>query len=159
MSKPRLDLRDLAKAATRSDALAPGGKPATGLMAAVRDNLDALVALQASGVPWNAIATGLTKQGFTAADGRPLTGTEITGIVSSMRRQSVRRTAKAALRRAPGDLKPPPGQLVVDRRLRLSPHLAAGRDASGSGEVIPIPTEEEIRRIRLGELQHLLKKP
>ncbi|NEU15033.1 hypothetical protein G3T14_23615 [Methylobacterium sp. BTF04] len=163
MSKPHLDLRrldrDLAKDAKRFDALAPGGKPATGLMAAVRDNLDALVALQASGVTWNAIAAGLTMQGFTTSDGRPLTGTQITGIVSSVRRQEIRRAAKAAVRLARGDLKPPPDQPVNERRLRLSPDLVAGADVQGRGDANLITTEEEIRRVRLSELQHLLKKP
>lgn len=77
----RLDLsrlkRDLAASAKARDGmtLAPGGRAATGLMAMVRDNLDALLALKASGSTWKEIAAGLTAQGYATADGRPLTDT------------------------------------------------------------------------------------
>ena len=68
---PRLDLRRLERDTAAADAgtvqLAPGGRPATGLMQLVRDNLDALVALQAGGRTWGAIAAGLTAQGFRTA--------------------------------------------------------------------------------------------
>ena len=76
--RPRLDLRRLARDAaatpdSRRKAGAPGGRPATGLMDIVRDHLDALVALQAGGLTWDAVAAGLTAQGFTTAAGEPIT--------------------------------------------------------------------------------------
>ena len=86
--RPRLDLRRLARDAaatpdSRRKAGAPGGRPATGLMDIVRDHLDALVALQAGGLTWDAVAAGLTAQGFTTAAGEPITGRNLTGVISS----------------------------------------------------------------------------
>lgn len=158
---PRLDLRrlerDVANAAPRSAGLAPGGRPATGLMAVVRDNLDALVAMQAGGVTWNAIAAALTKQGFATGDGRDLTGAQVTGIVSSVRRQAKRRAAKAATRQTRADL---PQQVLESRpkrRLDLSADLASPTASHDIAVSDAADTEEAIRRDNLDKLQGLLK--
>lgn len=158
---PRLDLRrlerDLATATPRSEGLAPGGRPATGLMAVVRDNLDALVAMQAGGVTWNAIAAALTKQGYVTGDGRDLTGAQITGIVSSVRRQAKRRAARAATRQTRADLPQLVPERRPERRLGLSTDLVpptASRDIAVSDVA---DTEEAIRRESLDKLQDLLK--
>jgi hypothetical protein len=160
---PRLDLRrlerDVATTAPRSEGLAPGGRPATGLMAVVRDNLDALLALQAGGVTWNAIAAALTKQGYTTGDGRPLTGAQITGIISSVHRQAKRRAAKGATRQARPDLPQPVPERTPERRLGLSTDLVpptASRDLAAPD---PAQTEDGIRRANLDKLQDLLKLP
>jgi hypothetical protein len=154
---PRLDLRrlerDVATATPRIDGLAPGGRPATGLMAVVRDNLDALVAMQARGVTWNAIAAALTQQGYATGDGRPLTGGQITGIVSSVRRQAKRRAAKGATRQTRPDLPQP----VPERRLGLSADLVPPTVSRDRAATDPAQTENEIRRASLDKLQDFLK--
>ena len=160
--QPCLDLRrlerDVADAAPRSGGLAPGGRPATGLMSVVRDNLDALVAMQVGGATWKAIAAGLTKQGYTTGDGRPLTGAQISGLVSSVRRQAKRRAVKLGARQARPDLPTEPTAPLPTRRLALSADLAAqdipqDRAAADVGR-----TEDAIRRESLDKLQDILKK-
>lgn len=158
---PRLDLRrlerDVATATPRTEGLAPGGRPATGLMAVVRDNLDALVTLQASGVTWKAIAAALTQQGYATGDGRSLTGAQITGIISSVRRQAKRRAAKGATRQARPDLPQPGPERAPERRLGLSADLVrptASRDRAAADAA---DTEDAIRRENLDKLQDLLK--
>ena len=162
MPTPDLDLRRLerdlvAEGATRPAGLAPGGRAATGLMAVVRDNLDALVALQVGGQTWNAIAAGLTKQGYTTADGRALTGGQLTGLISSVRRQAARRAAKVATRERRGDLLPAQPRREAGHRLTLSTDLAptAPRELADPDGT----SEEAIRRENLANLQGLLKPP
>ncbi len=169
---PRLDLLRLARdAASTPDAqrgaLAPGGRPATGLMRAVRDNLDELLALKAEGRTWAAIAAGMTAQGFATADGRAITERNLTGVVASVRRQTRRLAAKEAGRRNRGDLRneefpnsslgsaPPPATANSARqRPSLSPDLV--RDAATS--LPPRPAKDESRRAALARAQSLLKK-
>jgi hypothetical protein len=127
-------------------------------MAVVRDNLDALVSMQAGGATWKAIAAGLTKQGYTTGDGRSLTGAQISGLVSSVRRQAKRRAVKMEARRARLDLPVEPTAPRSTRRLALSADLAAqdisqGRAASDVGR-----TEDAIRRESLDKLKDILKK-
>ncbi|GJE00849.1 MULTISPECIES: hypothetical protein [Methylobacteriaceae] len=167
----RLDLsrlkRDLAASAKARDGmtLAPGGRAATGLMAMVRDNLDALLALKASGSTWKEIAAGLTAQGYATADGRPLTDTQLTGVISSVRRQARRRAARAALRDMRPDLaaaplpprRPAPASPsdAGARRARLAPELTAGSPPE-SGE--PPMSEAEIRDHHVTKHKHLFRK-
>lgn len=160
---PHLDLhrleRDVADTAARSAGLAPGGRPATGLMDVVRDNLDALTALQASGATWNAIAAALTKQGYATGDGRPLTGSQITGLISSVRRQARRRATKASTRRSLADLLPPVPDRGTELRLHLAADLVAPTAPRNSSASEAAETEEAIRRGNLDKLQGLLKPP
>ena len=169
---PRLDLRRLARdAAADPDAprraLAPGGRPATGLMQAVRDNLDALLALKAEGRTWAAIAAGMTAQGFTTADGRAITERNLTGVVASVRRQTRRAAAKEAGRRDRGDLRDEESQTATlgsapssttTNSARQGPSLSPDlvREAATS---LPLrPAEDERRRAALARAQSLLKK-
>jgi len=175
-SRPRLDLRRLARdaAATpgaRREMRAPGGRDATGLMQVVRDHLDALVALQAGGLTWDAVAAGLTAQGFTTADGRPVTGRNLTGIISSVRRQAAHRTAAEAKRAnrpdrpswvIPTEIHRPPVPSAFPAASRLAPELRPGnnpRDAglTGSPEAAPL-SEAEIRQLQIDKHRHLFKK-
>lgn len=158
---PRLDLRRLERelvlaADARGPKLAPGGRPVTGLMALVRENLDALVALQAAGSTWKEIAAGLTAQGYKTADGRALTDTDLTGVISSVRRQAKRDAARAATRQSRLDLPQRVAPRGSERRLSLSADLvtsAPSRDSSSDASV----SEEAIRRENLDKLQDLLK--
>ncbi|KNY19628.1 hypothetical protein [Methylobacterium sp. ARG-1] len=166
--RPRLDLSRLARDAaaipdSRRKVGAPGGRPATGLMDAVRDHLDALVALQAGGLTWNAVAAGLTAQGFTTAGGQPITGRNLTGIISSVRRQTAARAAKAAARVArpdrPDPARPPATQTSSDPRpSRLAPELRPDRDAPTPSTADAPLTEVEIRRLQAEKHNHLFKK-
>ena len=166
--RPRLDLRRLARDADavpggRREALAPGGRPATGLMDAVRANLDALLALQAGGLTWDAIAAGLTAQGFTTAQGRPITGRNLTGIVSSVRRQTAARAARMETRAARPDRpepKPHPAEPArsTPASFRLAPELRRERAAQApAGEDAPL-SETEIRRLQAEKHATLFKK-
>lgn len=163
---PRLDLRRLereaASADMRSSKLAPGGKPITGVMALVRENLDALVALKVSGRSWGAIAAGLTAQGFRTADGRDLTAANLTGVISSVRRQAARKLARETERRSRGDsvlkapeaVNEPTPSSAVTSSPRLSPDLAVTPAAIPH----PQPAEDERRRAALARARSLLKK-
>ncbi|MDQ0547548.1 hypothetical protein QO001_006507 [Methylobacterium brachiatum] len=164
---PRLDLRRLQRdtaAATRATGLAPGGKPATGLMDLVRENLDALVALQrVEGRTWDAIAAGLSAQGFTTADGRTLTGTNLTGVISSVRRQMRRRADRQAAREARADVPsgsaPParrPAHPSAGDRPRLAPELQP-REPTPITEDAPL-SEAEIRKLQAERHGHLFNK-
>lgn len=172
---PRLDLRRLARDAaaapgSRRETRAPGGRPATGLMEAVRANLDALVALQAGGLTWDAVAAGLTAQGFTTADGQPVTGRNLTGIISSVRRQAAARAARMAARAARLD-RPEPARALTDpstsapRPSRLAPELSRDHPTLRSSREARAPTnsdaplsEAEIRRLQAEKHSHLFKK-
>ena len=166
--RPRLDLRRLARDAaatpgSRRQAGAPGGRPATGLMDAVRDHLDALSALQAGGLTWDAVAAGLTAQGFTTADGQPITGRNLTGIISSVRRQAAARAAKTAARAShpdrPDPAPSPTSQIIANPRpSRLAPELRPDRDAPVPAPADAPLTEAEIRRLQAEKHSHLFKK-
>ncbi len=166
--RPRLDLRRLAHDAaatpgSRRRAGAPGGRPATGLMDAVRDHLDALVALQARGLTWDAVAAGLTAQGYTTANGRPVTGRNLTGIISSVRRQAAARAAKAMARAAHSDRPDPAPRddaqtASASRSSRLAPELRAERDVPAAADTDAPLTEAEIRRLQIEKHSHLFKK-
>jgi hypothetical protein len=171
----RLDLRRLARDAaaapgSRREMRAPGGRPATGLMEAVRINLDALVALQVGGLTWDAVAAGLTAQGFTTADGQPVTGRNLTGIISSVRRQAVAREARMAARAARSD-RPPPARALTELAnpapppSRLAPELSRDHPSLGSSREARAPStseaplsEAEIRRLQAEKHSHLFKK-
>lgn len=164
---PRLDLRRLERdtaVATRATGLAPGGKPATGLMDLVRENLDALVALQrVEGRTWDAIAAGLSAQGFTTADGRTLTGTNLTGVISSVRRQTRRRADRQAAREARADVpsgSTPPARRTVRPPVGDRPRLAAELqplESAPASEDAPL-SEAEIRRLQAERHGHLFNK-
>ena len=166
--RPRLDLRRLARDAAATPnghrkACAPGGRPATGLMEAVRDHLDALVALQAGGLTWDAVAAGLTAQGFTTADGGPITGRNLTGVISSVRRQAATRAARAAKRAARPDraaLAPLPATSTGSgpRPTRLAPELHPDRAIPEPGPTDAPLTEADIRRLQAERHSHLFKK-
>jgi hypothetical protein len=132
-------------------------------MDAVRDHLDALVALQAGGLTWEAIAAGLTAQGFTTAQGQPITGRNLTGIISSVRRQAVARAARMATRAArpdrPGpDRRPAEPARPTSAPSRLAPELRRERAAEApAGEDAPL-SETEIRRLQTEKHATLFKK-
>ncbi|MBD8908698.1 MULTISPECIES: hypothetical protein [Methylobacteriaceae] len=166
--RPRLDLRRLARDAaatpgSRRTAGAPGGRPATGLMDIVRGNLDALVALQAGGLTWDAVAAGLTAQGITTADGQPITGRNLTGIISSVRRQAAARAAKAEARAARPDRPTPPHSVPpptgsTPRASRLALELRPDRETPAPSATDAPLTEVEIRRLQAEKHSHLFKK-
>lgn len=166
--RPRLDLRRLARdaAATPNShrkAAAPGGRPATGLMEAVRDNLDALVALQAGGLTWDAVAAGLMAQGFTTAGGGPITGRNLTGVISSVRRQAAARASRTAARAArPDRADPAPSPAAStgsrSRPTRLAPELRSGSDTPDPAPTDAPLTEAEIRQMQAERHAHLFKK-
>ena len=177
---PRLDLRRLERetvpADTRANQLAPGGKPITGVMEVVRENLDALVALKASGRSWSAIAAGLTAQGFRTADGRDLTAANLTGVISSVRRQTARRVAKRTAQAARPDVtasptsdaaRPPQsgrrGKTLVLSSAEIpnagKPRLSAElQDKAPAPHAEPPLSEAEIHRLRTDKHRHLFKK-
>lgn len=166
--RPRLDLRRLARDAaatpgSRRTAGAPGGRAAMGLMDIVRGHLDALVALQAGGLTWDAVAAGLTAQGFTTADGQPITGRNLTGIISSVRRQAAARAARAEARAARPDrptsshpVPPPTGS--TPRASRLAPELRPDRERPTPSAADAPLTEAEIRHLQAEKHSHLFKK-
>lgn len=150
---PKLDLSRLSRDVAglrrnRPAGLASGGRPVTGAMAIVRDNLGKLVALHATGVSWVDIAAGLAAQGVLHGSGQPLTGRQLTGLIASVRRQQRRRQAKAARRTVRTDLP------TVTSTLTLAAELSAPAQASAPSI---IPTETDLRRERLASLGSLMK--
>lgn len=162
-------MRRLARAAAAADAgrtsRTPGGRPVTGLMEAVRNDLDALLALKAAGRTWGAIASALTAQGFTTADGRAIDQRNLTGIISTLRRRARREALRDAARRTRGDVGPvharddddagvPELTAAALPRPRLSPDFATAPAASGR----PRLTQDERSRDALARARTLLKK-
>lgn len=151
---PKLDLaklsRDLIRRRRdRPDGVGPGGRPVSGAMAIVRENLAQLEALHAAGASWVDIAASLSAQGIRRGDGEALTGRQLTALIASVRRQRQRRDAKAEQRQARPDLPKPPA-----RRLGLASDLVTPESRSSE----PVRTEEDLRRDQLASLQDLLKK-
>lgn len=158
MSPAPLDMRRLKKdvaiaSSTRAPALAPGGKPVTGLMESVRKNLDDILVVKAS-ASWNVIAAQVTAQGFRTADGKAITGNNLSGIVSSVKRQRARRAQQEAKRAGRGDLGPGrpargPKQVlnVPLGHSRLAPELRARRAEAAADETGPI-SEDDVRRMQ-----------
>lgn len=152
---PKLDLQKLSRdldrrRRDRPDGIGPGGRPITGAMAIVRENLDALEALHAAGASWVEIAASLAAQGIHHGSGEALTGRQLTALIASVRRQRERREARGTQRAARSDLPKPAG-----RRLALAANLVPPRPSPNTD---PAHTEEELRRAQLASLQDLLKK-
>jgi hypothetical protein len=169
---PKLDLKRLAKdidtrRMSRPLGVGPGGRRLTGAMAIVRDNLQALEALHASGASWVDLAAGLTAQGVTQGQGEPLTGKRLTALIASIKRQAARRAAAEARRGGRPDLAgpsavsttqrlPPPDLAPSAATSRLAPELQARR-VPPPGDDAPL-SEAEIRRIQAERHSHLFKK-
>ncbi len=134
----------------RPDGVGPGGRPVTGAMAVVRDNLDRLEALHAAGASWVDIAAGLSAQGVLHGSGAALTGRQLTGLIASVRRQQRQREAKAAKRASRSDL-----PKVAAARLSLAADLAVPPQKPAPS---PLASEDELRRERLASLDDLFKK-
>lgn len=152
---PKLDLTKLSRdldrrRRDRPDGVGPGGRPVTGAMAAVRDNLAQLEALHAAGASWVDIAASLAAQGVHHGSGAALTGRQLTGLIASVRRQLRQREAKAAKRASRPDL-----PKVASARLSLAADLAAPRQKPAPS---PLASEDELRRERLASLDDLFKK-
>ncbi|RDJ20275.1 hypothetical protein DWF00_19950 [Bosea caraganae] len=129
--------------------LGPGGRPATGAMAIVRENLGRLEALHAAGFSWVDIAVGLAAQNVLHGSGRPLTGRQLTGLIASVRRQQRRRETKATRRATRTDLS------TVTSTLTLAAELSAPAQLPA---LSTIPTEADLRRERLASLGSLMKE-
>ncbi|WP_156323459.1 hypothetical protein [Bosea sp. AAP35] len=152
---PKLDLSKLTREVTRRkqdrpDGIGPGGRPVSGAMAMIRDNLAHLDALHAAGATWVDIAASLASQGVHHGSGAPLTGRQLTGLIASVRRQARQREARTAKRLARPDL-----PKVAAARLQLSPDLAVRRSMPTP---LSLATEEDLRREALASLDSLLKK-
>ncbi|MFH6782167.1 hypothetical protein [Methylobacterium sp. MA0201] len=152
---PKLDLskltRDLdRRRRDRPDGVGPGGRPVSGAMAVVRENLAQLEALHAAGASWVDIAASLASQGVRHGSGAPLTGRQLTALIASVRRQARKRQSRTAQRMARSDL-----PKVAAPRLQLSPELA---ERQPTPTPLPLATEEDLRREALASLNDLLKK-
>lgn len=134
---------------SRPAGLGPGGRPATGAMDIVRENLGKLEALHAAGASWADIAAGLAAQGVLHGSGAALTGRQLTGLIASVRRQRRRREAKATRRATRTDLP------TINSTLTLAAELSALRQVPA---ISTIPTEEDLRRERLASLGSLMKE-
>lgn len=153
-----LDPKRLARDAKRAQAQRPDsiiGREATGVTRAVRTSLPVIRQLRAAGVTWAAIAEAMSAQGVTQGEGRPLTATRLTAIVTQVEAQE-RRTAEREARRrtrpdltASSEIVPPPALSLPDL-VAPAPPAPAGSGAHA--------TEEEIRRAGLHDLRQLLKK-
>lgn len=151
---PKLDLTRLSRDVaglrkSRPAGLGPGGRPTTGAMAIVRENLGKLEALHAAGASWVDIAAGLAAQNVLHGSSRPLTGRQLTGLIASVRRQRRRREAKDTRRATRTDLP------TVTSTLTLAAELSAPARAP---DLSTIPTETDLRREQLASLGSLMKE-
>lgn len=152
----RIDPRQLQRAMERQRAAqsreTAAGRRASGAMAAVRENLASLRALQTAGFTWDEIASALADRGVRRRDGQPLTGRRLTALIDSVERQARGKRRRMERRHARGDLARPtdftPIPLLTDapssvpRPVRIEPDTAAD--------------EEAIRRENLARIQDLL---
>ncbi|RYY10354.1 MAG: hypothetical protein EON55_16535 [Alphaproteobacteria bacterium] len=169
---PKLDLKRLAKdvdtlRSNRPVDRGPGGRRLTGAMEVVRDNLEALETLKASGSTWVDIAAGLAAQGVTQGEGEPITGKRLTSLCASVKRQAARKAAAEARRLARPDLQrrsrpasaqglPPPDLTPGASGSRLAPELQS-RPTSPPPDDAPL-SEAEIRQLQADKHRHLFKK-
>ena len=157
---PRIDLKRLktdvaALQAKRPAKLGLGGRPLTGAMACVRENLAALEAMKSVEVTWTDIATALAAQGVVQGqDGQPLTGRRLTALIASVKRQDARRAAKSAMRLKRSDALFP-SQTPLASRARLAPELS--RPDPNLLEK-PADAEEKIRLANFHKHGDLFKK-
>ena len=148
----------LARDAKRAQAQRPDssiGRETTGVTRAVRAGLPIIRQLRAAGVTWAAIAEAMSAQGVTQGEGRPLTATRLTAIVTQVEAQTRRKAEREARRRTRPDLTvspeavpPPEPPLPVPAEPALPSPIGSSARA----------TEEEIRRAGLHDLHQLLKK-
>lgn len=139
-------------------------------MAVVREHLDALLALHAGGLTWDAVAAGLTAQDLTTADGRAITGRNLTGVISSVRRQARRGAARAAERKDRGDVRGEARSAVVSTgslanapteavpSTAARPSLSADLVADAATGSPPRFSDEERRLAALARARTLLRK-
>ena len=154
-----LDPKRLARDAKRAQAQRPDssiGRETTGVTRAVRAGLPVIRQLRAAGVTWAAIAEALSAQGVTQGEGRPLTATRLTAIVTQVEAHARRPAEREARRRTRPDLTTsseivPPPELSLPDPVAPAPPAPAGSGAHA--------TEEQIRRAGLHDLRQLLKKP
>lgn len=153
-----LDPKRLARDAKRAQAQRPDsiiGRETTGVTRAVRTSLPVIRQLRAAGVTWAAIAEAMSAQGVTQGEGRPLTATRLTAIVTQVEAQERRTAEREARRRTRPDLTAS-SEIVPPPALSLPDLVAPAPPAPpGSGAHA---TEEEIRRAGLHDLRQLLKK-
>lgn len=95
--------------AARGRGVGPDGKPRTGAMTAVRQQLAEIEKLRGEGATWVDIAAALTVQGIVQGNGAPLTGRHLTALIASIRRQDAHRGATTTKRAGRADLRREPG--------------------------------------------------
>lgn len=157
----RIDPEQLRRVIEQRRASRPEGTTspnrASGAMAAVRENLAALRALQTAGFTWDEIAAALSARGVLRRDGQPLTGRRLTALIDSVERQMRGELRRAEMRRARSDLVRPAQAALTRLPVRtedpsLMPHpLRAEPDTAAD--------EEAIRRENLARIQDLLMPP
>jgi hypothetical protein len=160
----RFDPKRLARDAKRAQARRPDtgiGRETTGVTRAVRAALPVIRQLRAAGVTWAAIADAMSAQGVIPGEGKPLTATRLTAIVTQVEAQERRKVEREALRRARPDLTGAPEAISPSTPATPLPASAA----PAARPALPVPpgsgaraTEEEIRRAGLHDLHQLLKK-
>lgn len=159
-----LDPKRLARDAKRAQARRPDtsiGRETTGVTRAVRAGLPVIRQLRAAGVTWAAIADAMSAQGVRQGEGKPLTATRLTAIVTQVEAQERRKAEREARRRTRPDLAVAPEAISPPAPATPLPpsHPPAALPAlpatPGSGARA---TEEEIRRAGLHDLHQLLKK-
>ena len=119
-------------------------------MAVVRQYLQQLDALRASGATWAEIAAGLAGQGVTQGEGHPITAKRLTALVTLIRKADTRKAAAKAKRVGRSDAlheaAPPSATLSAD--------LAKPKP---DGDVRAASSEENHRHAALARSKTLLK--
>lgn len=132
-----------------------GGRRLTGAMAIVRDHLNEIEALKASGKSWVVIAAGLAKQGVTQGDNQPITAKRLTALIASVKRQAANKAAKEALRANRKDLYPSPQPERRAPTVRLARELT---EPARPATPIPAMSEDEIRKSNFDKHADIFRK-
>ncbi|MGU3662250.1 hypothetical protein [Methylobacterium fujisawaense] len=156
----RFDPKRLVRDAERAQRARPGsliGREITGVTRAVRDSLPVIHRLRDLGVTWAAIAQAMSEQGATQNDGKPLSVTRLTAIVSEVEAQMRRSAQDRRRRRQRPDLAPPPGDDLGTTGSRSGSDSPGDRPRSAHVDPNSATTEEQMRRAGLAELRKILK--
>jgi hypothetical protein len=120
-----------------------------GVVCAIGECMPAIAGLRGDGVTWASIAAALSQQGLTQRNGRPLTASRVTAIVSYIQNRDHKRDEKALRRVRRNDL----SREVVPRARARSDTSAARSSFNHEHET---RSEEQIRRDGLKDLHNLL---
>jgi hypothetical protein len=163
----KLDFRRLHREVERRKSArvtSPRGRNKTGATAIIREHLPDLERMHADGAIWDEIAAGLSTQGVTQGNGKPLTGRRLTALIHNIKnREATLAPAAAKASSEAAQIGPlhRPMKAAKQRSGRSALTLATEMVVRKTARVQANPDldEQALRRAEFAKHEHLLKKP